>query len=520
VAKLRTERFVFDRKVILNLKGRRMKYLMIMIGLVLPLALAGVVSADSANQSPEHVNARPTGLRLANIFSDGMVLQRDRDVRVWGWGEVGEKVAVSLAGNSASAVCDQTGKWMLTLPAMSAGGPHTLVARGKTTITVKDILIGEVWICSGQSNMDWKVNQLGERYDKELAQANLPRLRLCSVGDIYAASPQSANKTNWQACTPERAREFSAVAYFFGNKLLSELDVPIGLVECARGGSPVEAWICEKTLRKDFPEFKTKLDTFPEVIKKSGGVFDHRKKSKLFGITQKTPSVLYNGYIHPLIPFTIRGVIWYQGESNVQRPEQYRKLFPAMIHQWRADWNQGDFPFYYVQIAPCGYKDLSAAYLREAQMMALSVPNTGMAVTMDLGDEKNIHPPEKKPVGERLARIALAKDYGRKNLVFSGPVLKQTSIEKNNIRLTFDHVADGLASRDGKPLSHFTIAGKDLQFVEATAVIDGESIVVSSPAVPSPVAVRFAWGSADIPNLMNKQGLPASSFRTDQGIRK
>ncbi|PQJ29197.1 sialate O-acetylesterase [Rubritalea profundi] len=458
-------------------------------------------------------------IKLGSLFQDHMVLQRNMPVPVWGWAEPGTALTVEFAHQKKTTTAGDDGKWMLKLDPLKANAhPQAMVVSDDSgsTQTLNNILVGEVWICSGQSNMDWKMNQLGDRYDKEIAQANNPKLRLCVVSDIYAAAPQQRNEKKWQACTPEQAREFSAVAFFFGTKLLSELDVPIGLVECARGGSPVEAWMSEKNLRKEFPEFNTKLDTFPAIIKKTGGVFDHRKKSKVFGITQITPSVLYNGYIHPLIPFAIRGVIWYQGESNVKRPEQYRKLFPAMIRQWRADWNQGDFPFYYVQIAPCGYKDLSAAYLREAQMMALSVPNTGMAVTMDLGDEKNIHPPEKKPVGERLARIALAKDYGRNNLVYSGPSIKQSSIEKNSIRLTFDHVAGGLVSRDGKPLSHFTIAAKDQQFVEATAVIDGESIIVSSPAVPSPVAVRFAWGSADIPNLINKQGLPASSFRTDQ----
>jgi sialate O-acetylesterase len=376
--------------------------------------------------------------------------------------------------------------------------------------------VGEVWFCSGQSNMVWKMNQLGERHSNEVAVASHPNLRVCSIPkDMFATTPQSRAEMSWQVCTPETVTGFSAVAFFFGSKLLAELKVPIGLIESPRGGSCIEAWISEPVLRKGFPEFIEKLDSYPAVTEKTGGVFDHRKKSKVHGITQKGPSALFNARVHPFVPYAIRGAIWYQGESNVSKPEQYAKLFPAMIRQWRSDWGQGDVPFYYVQIAPCGYRDISGAYLREAQMQTLSVTNTGMAIIMDLGDAKNIHPPEKRPVGERLALLALAKDYGRQSLVHSGPLYRSSSVEGAAIRLHFQHVGRGLASRDGKALSHFAIAGQDCDFVAAKAVIDGKTILVSSPAVPKPVAVRFAFASADIPNLMNEEGLPASSFRTD-----
>jgi sialate O-acetylesterase len=236
------------------------------------------------------------------------------------------------------------------------------------------------------------------------------------------------------------------------------------------------------------------------------------------GLNNRSPSVLFNGMIRPLIPFSIRGVIWYQGEANVERPAQYRKLFPALIRDWRSRWGIGDFPFYFVQIAPFSYKDKQpgAAYLREAQLMTLSEPNTGMAVTMDIGDPTNIHPKNKKPVGERLALLALARDYGRPNLVDSGPRYQGFQVDGDKIRLEFNHVGSGLTTKDGRPLTHFTIAGADQKFVPAEAVIDGGTIVVSSAKVSQPVAVRYGWGNADMPNLANKEGLPSSSFRTDE----
>ena len=494
-----------------------------MIGVLWSLGLvglAGVVSADDLVASPERPDGKVSELRLADVFSDGMVMQRNQDVRVWGWGTPGVTVTVTFAGQKKTDAVGKDGTWMVKLAPMKASATPAemmVIQSDAEKAVVRNVLVGEVWFCSGQSNMAWKMSQLGELYDKEVAQATYPNLRVCSIPkDMFATTPQKRVEMSWQTCNPESVKSFSAVAFFFGAKLLKELKVPIGLVESPRGGSSIVAWISDTVLREEFPGFTEKLDTYRSITDKTGGVFDHRRKSKVHGITQRAPAVLYNARVHPFVPYSIRGAIWYQGETDVSKPDQYRKLFPAMIRQWRADWNQGDFPFYYVQIAPCGYKGVSAAYLREAQMMALSVPHTGMAVIMDLGDEKNIHPLVKKPVGERLARIALAKDYGRNDLVYSGPVVKQSSVEKNSIRLGFNHLGGGLVSRDGKPLSHFTIAGKDLKFVEAKAVIDGETIVVSSASVPSPVAVRYAWGSADIPNLMNKEGLPASSFRTDQ----
>lgn len=476
----------------------------------------------------------PAPIKLGALFCDNMVLQRDMELPVWGWstpgasitvefvprpgsGQAGQKVSVAT-GKAPSTSSGQAVKWVVKLKPLKASAvPAEMVISdsGGGKIVLTNVLVGEVWICSGQSNMDWPVKSLQGRYPEEVAAANDSALRLGSVKPLYAARPLEHTEVVWQACTPEQAMEFSAVAFFFGRKLREQLKVPIGLVESARGGSPVEAWMSEETLRREFPEFNAELDPFAKVVKETGGVFESRVQSKVHGIIQRTPTVFYNTQIHPLIPFGIRGVIWYQGESNVGRAEQYARLFPAMIRQWRSEWGQGDFPFHYVQIAPCGEKDNAGAFLREAQMKSLAVPNTGMAVIMDLGDARNIHPLEKKPVGERLASLALAKQYGRHDLVCSGPVYTKHVVEGGAIRLHFDHPGGGLATRDGKELTHFTIAGDDRKFVEAAALIEGDTIVVSSPAVEKPVAVRFAFGSADVPNLMDMAGLPASSFRTD-----
>jgi sialate O-acetylesterase len=463
--------------------------------------------------------SKAAALQLASPFQDHMVLQREMAVPVWGWSTPGTQVTVVFSGQRKSATADSDGKWVVRLAPLSASAtPSEMtvsLADGSKRV-ISDVLVGEVWFCSGQSNMAWKMSQLGGRYSDEVAAASLPEIRVCQIPkDMFAPTPQERSEMSWQVCTPETVPGFSAVAFFFGSKLLEELEVPIGLITSPRGGSSIDAWISEPALRTAFPEFTEKLDSYPTITEETGGVFDHRKKSKVHGITQRVPAVLYNARVHPFVPYAIRGAIWYQGETDVSKPEAYRALFPAMIRQWRESWGQGDFPFYYVQIAPCGRAGVSSAYLREAQMMAMSKPNTGMAVAMDVGEAKNIHPLVKRPVGERLALWALAKDYGRDALVYSGPQYTKSVVEGAVMRLHFNHVGGGLASRDGQPLSHFTIAGEDHVFVPSKAVIEGETIVVSSEAVAKPVAVRFAFGSADIPNLMNREGLPASSFRTD-----
>lgn len=462
-------------------------------------------------------------VRFAGVFGDHMVLQQQTDAQVWGYAEPGETVTLkySWVSGPMKAKANEKGIWRSVVETPKAdGNTHQMEAKSKSgKALVTDILMGEVWICSGQSNMQWKMRGFGVDHFKEAVQkANKPKIRLCTFPQVLALEPQDDIKCQWQTCSSRSVMAFSAVAYFFGSKLHEELGVPIGLVSTNWGGSSAQAWVQEEVLRKDFSEFDKVLDGY-SVLKESQGkvAFERVKKNAPKGLNMTSPSVLFNGMIRPLVPMAIRGVIWYQGESNVKEPEQYRTLFPTLIRDWREEWGQGEFPFYYVQIAPFHYKSEKkpVALLREAQMMALAEPNTGMVVTMDVGDETNIHPKNKQPVGERLALLALAKDYGQKDLVYSGPLYSEKKIKGSEIWLKFDHLGGGLQSRDGESLSHFTIAGKNQKFSPAEAKISGDYVVVTSKAVKSPVAVRFGWGNADAPNLMNKEGLPASSFRTD-----
>lgn len=459
-------------------------------------------------------------VRFAGVFGSNMVLQRQTEAPVWGMAEPGESVSVkcSWGGGAKRVEADENGQWRVVVETPKAGGPYELEVKAKSgAATLKNVLVGEVWVCSGQSNMQWKMRGFGlEHFKEDVEKAKHPEIRLCTLPQVLALARQDEVEASWQVCSPRSVLSFSAVAYFFGSKLHEELGIPIGLVSTNWGGSSAEAWMREERLQKDFPEFKEALQKYPGLAKESGEAFPRRKKAPQ-GVRHVSPAVLYNGMIHPLVPMAMRGVIWYQGETNVKAPEQYRTLFPTLIRDWREAWGQGDFPFYYVQIAPFAYKTEKkpAALLREAQMMALAEPNTGMVVTMDVGAEDNIHPKEKKPVGERLALIALAKDYGQEELVYSGPRYKEMKKKGSEIWLRFEHVGGGLASRDGEALSHFMMAGRDQKFYPAEAEISGDSVVVKCDEVRSPRAVRYGWGNADKPNLMNQEGLPASSFRTD-----
>ncbi|MCM2374641.1 sialate O-acetylesterase [Aporhodopirellula aestuarii] len=466
------------------------------------------------------VAAEEKTLQVAGIFGDHMVLQQQRDNRFWGTAKPGDEVSVtgSWSDETSTSVADEQGNWHVSLMTPAAGGPFVVTIKtDDDSVELNDVYAGEVWICSGQSNMQWRMRGFGvDHFKEDVEKANYPRLRYCEIPAVVSLEGQDDVKTQWTKCDPQTVLNLSAVGFFFGSRLHQELDVPIGLVSSNWGGSSAEAWVSPEVLREQFPEFNKVLDGYPAIAEESGLTYT-RSEKKPKGLKQTSPAVLYNSMIRPLIPYAFRGVIWYQGESNVQNPKQYQTLFPAMIRDWRTRWGQGDFPFYYVQIAPFAYKTnpMSAAFLREAQVMALSEPNTGMVVTMDIGDATNIHPKQKKPVGERLARLALARDYGREGLVDSGPLYKSHAVEDGAIRLTFTDIGSGLVGMDGKELTHFTIAGADKQFVDAEAVIDGDTIVVRSDAVAEPVAVRYGWGSGDIPNLANQEGLPASSFRTD-----
>jgi len=438
---------------------------------------------------------------VPRIFGSNMVMQRDIALPVWGAADAGEKVTVKLGACTKTATADKDGNWKVVMAAMKCSAkPTTMTISGKNKIELENILIGEVWICSGQSNMQWSITRSANPKE-EIAASDYPQIRLLSVKRAINTEPQKDFSGQWQVCSPKTSGGFSAVGYFFGRKLHKELKVPIGLVNSSWGGTRIEPW----TPTVGF-------DAVPALKK----IADDTRK--LTGkINSRTPRAIYNAMIAPLKPVAIRGAIWYQGESNMGEGMLYFEKMKALIGGWRKVWGQGDFPFGFVQLAPFDrYGGDRQPKLWEAQTAALSIPNTGMCVTTDITTLKNIHPPNKQDVGLRLALWALATSYDKKDLVYSGPMYKSMKVSGKTIVLTFDHVGGGLASRDGKDLDWFEIAGDDKAFVKATAKIVGNTVVVSSDSVAKPAAVRFGWSQKATPNLMNKEGLPASPFRTDR----
>jgi sialate O-acetylesterase len=458
-------------------------------------------------------------VRLPRIFGNQMVLQRDLPVRVWGTADPGEKVTVTIGKHESSATADEQGKWKVELPAVAAGNPVEVKVSGKNTITLHDVLVGEVWVCSGQSNMGLTVQGAADA-KKEIAAATHPQIRLFSVPLIPSAKPADDCDGYWKECTPESVPSFSAVAYYFGRNLHEQLGVPIGLINTSWGGTLIEPWTPPVGFQSvpAVASILTNLEKNPPVVPPTKARKNKKGKKVAGPQLHQTPTYLYNGMIHPLVPLAIRGAIWYQGESNLSDGMLYTDKMKALIQGWRSVWNEGEFPFYYVQLAPFTYGKNNPTALPkmwEAQTAALSIPNTGMAVTIDIGEAKDIHPKDKQDVGKRLALWALAKNYG-KQIVYSGPLYKSMVADGSKIRVKFDHVGGGLAARDGKALTWFAVAGEDKKFVDAQAKIDGDSIVVSASGVEKPVAVRFAWDQIADPNLVNIEGLPASAFRTDR----
>ena len=484
-------------------------------------------------------------VKLPAIIGDNMVLQRAIDVPIWGWADPGEKVTVTLGDQSKSATACEKGKWMVRLDSIKEGGPTKMTVAGKNTITVENILIGEVWVCSGQSNMGFTVRG-AINAEAEIASADYPEIRLFSVPLVGTQEPQYDCKGKWLVCSPETVPNFTAVGYFFGREVYKNIKMPIGLINTSWGGSSCEAWVRRDLLEAD-PAYADLLSSFAKRCaeydpEKAKAAYENQKarwkeavaKAKAEGkpapraprapsdprTGQHRPANLYNGMILPILPYAIRGVIWYQGESNAGRAYQYRDLFPKMIKNWRDDWAQGDFPFYFVQLANfMAVKpeptESPWAELREAQTMTLSRPNTGQAVIIDVGEANDIHPKNKQDVGKRLALWALVKDYGR-DLVYSGPMYKSMKKDGNKIVVSFDHVGGGLVAKGDEPLKGFAIAGEDKKFVWADAKIDGDKVVVSSAEVANPVAVRYAWADNPVCNLYNEEDLPACPFRTDE----
>ena len=528
-----------------------------------PIRIAGVIIFVFVSATALSIKSLAE-VKLPEIISDGMVLQRDKLVTLWGSANPGERIMVEFAGQSKEAVADESGSWRTKLSRLSASiTPRTMIVSGENKIEVKNILVGDVWLASGQSNMAYAMAGLGggppssgppspapssrptetnnvpnslqamsapndpatgsapgpfamvsaeipEHQKQELANADYSEIRLFKVTHqgMPGGSQSTARMSGWSGCNSDSLKEFSAVAYYFAKKIYQEIEVPIGIIDSSIGGTAIEPW--------------TPLEEY-----RNSSLFksDMAANSKM--VDGQTLGSNYNIMIKPLVPFTMRGFIWYQGETNCDHNDKrYTEKMRLLIEGWRHVWNDNDLGFYYVQLAPfihsqfslgkaAGLTNESLPEFWEMQAKALSIQNTGMVVTTDLVDDvNNIHPPNKQDVGNRLALIALAKSYGREVMVYSGPRYKAMKIVGDEVHLSFDHLDGGLISRDGKPLTDFTIAGSDNRFYPADARIVGNEVVVSSSNVGSPVSVRFAWNETAQPNLANKAGLPAVPFRT------
>ena len=509
------------------------------------------------------------------MIGSGMVVQRDRAVPIWGWADAAEQVTLVLRDSAelveqVRTTADADGNWRVELAPRPAGGPFTLTINERQ---LTGVMYGEVWLCSGQSNMEWPV-LAADAAEMEIAAAYYPDIRLFHVPKVPAGSPLPDTAAHWQASSPETIATFSAVCYYFGRELHSELDVPVGLIAAAWGGTRIEPWTppagfravdglgeladyavtADASYREQLPATLRALETWladTRAALDGGGPVLPMPQSAHPLASAEQPTALYNGMIHPLVPYAIRGALWYQGEANVGDGMSYRDKMEALIRGWREVWGQGDFPFYYAQLAPFDYMyrsmlasrlgvEVSPEYWRalagsfgyqvnpyrlpeiwEAQTAALSIPNTGMAVTNDIGNAGDIHPTNKQEVGRRLSLWALARTYGQSDLAHAGPSYRSMELRDGAIVLRFEHAA-GLRTSDGEPPAWFEIAGADGRYVEAAAVIEGATVVVSSEAVSDPVSARFAWHTVAEPNLVNAAGLPAGAFRThgqgkDQG---
>ncbi len=491
----------------------------------------------------------PGKLEISALFSDHMVIQRGAAVPVWGWSDPIADVSATIAGGKTKTKADVNGRWMLELAPLPAGGPHELVIAGAgRRLRIKDVLVGEVWLGSGQSNMAMQVRS-SKDFEKEKAAANFPKIRMFTVARASQTTAQERCKGTWKVCSPETVGGFSATAYFFGRKLHAQLNDPVGLINSSWGGTAIEAWTSmavqegradlaavfatwENQRAKWSPEkaeakhavqlanWQKRVDAARKAKKREPR---RPRKPRDPALNQNHPANLFNGMIAPLIPYAIRGVIWYQGERNartIDTATRYRVQMPMMIQDWRQRWGRGDFPFGIVQLpnfkARSDKPGVSTAWavIRESMLQTLGLKNTGVAITIDVGEARDIHPKNKQAVGDRLACWALAEVYGH-DIVASGPLVRSSSVDRANVVLSYRHAKGGLRTRDNKPVRGFAIAGTDRKWHWATAKIDGDRVVISHPDVESPVAIRYAWGDNPDCNLVNQAGLPASPFRTD-----
>ena len=491
-------------------------------------ALAGIsanMTYAEPNQKLAQLNAKAESsadsLRLPKILGSNMVLQRNSKIKIWGWAKAGSTVSVkgSWLDTSETGKVGQDGSWNVFLQSADAGGPHKIqITDSESNVVLDNLLFGEVWIASGQSNMEMPVGKVSGvykgviDYENELKNSEHPEIRLFQVGNFSSKEPLDdvengvsmykvpVSKSTWSSCSPESVKTFSAPAYFFAREIHRELKVPVGIIDSSWGGTLAEAWTPLETLKE--------LGYTKEVNK--ANTAKQKPSSKI-------PSRLYNGMIHPLTSLKIRGVIWYQGEGNTGRAAgKYKVLFTEMIASWRKQFAY-EFPFYFAQIAPCrSYGKKESAYLREAQFQSLELSKTGMVGTMDIATVEDIHPPNKQDVGRRFALLALKNDYA-KSVVSMGPRYKSFKVDGDKISIQFEQSESPLATRDGKTPSHFLVAGADKVFHPASqVVIKDNQVVVLSEKVPAPMAVRFAFDNISVSNLMNKEGLPAFSFRTDR----
>ncbi|REK18611.1 MAG: sialate O-acetylesterase [Planctomycetota bacterium] len=522
----------------------------LVLGGLLALLLGGLVPAASAD------------VRLPSIFTDNLVLQREQAVPVWGWAEPGEAITVTFADQNVKTTAGDDGRWRVDLEAMPASDQsRVLTVNGNNTLTISNVLVGEVWVCSGQSNMEWTVRISGKP-EEERRAANYPLIRHIKVPRRPADVPQENFGAAWTVCSPDTVSNYTAVGYYFARRLHLDLNVPIGLINTSWGGTRIEPWITVGGFRSIghaafAPDIVRRIETADpstQLGKQAYGrlIAEMRRWTEdaqtavaagrypppyparpNLGSSNQDPARLYRGMVHPLVPYAIRGAIWYQGESNGTEDATYYEKKHALVQGWREAWGQGDFPFYWVQLAnftkdtkePAG--DDGYARTRDAQRRALDLPNSGMAVIIDIGEADDIHPKNKQDVGHRLAQWALARDYGRA-IVPSGPLYRSHEIDGDSIRIHFDHVGEGLmvGKKSGyEPtvevpqgqLARFAIAGAERRWVWADAKIDGDTVVVSSPQVDRPLAVRYAHSAnPEGANLYNRAGLPASPFRTDR----
>ncbi len=478
-------------------------------------------------------------VKLPNILSDHAVLQRDAPIHIWGWADPGESVTVTFHDHQRPAIADRLGRWEVYLPPEHAGGPFELRIAATNTIVLTDILIGDVWFASGQSNMEMPLegfpgSAVLKNAGQEIATADQPNIRLLHIPEKASNYPLRDQPAAWTLCTPETASSFSAVAYLFGRELEQREHIPVGLIDSTWGGTPAEAWIsldgisADAALMPVFSFWSALADQQPDTPALVAADQREDAAAKLAGrppvkhswhpdLDSWQPAALFNAMVAPATPFAIKGVIWYQGEtnSNVGRANLYQRVFSTLISDWRLKWQQGNFPFLYVQISSfTSGPDESWGTLRDQQRRTLDLVNTAMAVTLDVGDPGNVHPSDKQTVAARLALAARALAYGE-TLEYSGPLFRQATVEGAGMRIWFDHTAGKLVSKP-PTLAGFEVAGDDHHFVAATARIEGDTVFAASPQIAQPRYVRYAWANAPEATLFNAAGLPASTFTSEE----